>query len=170
MTCKGRRQFRAVITDRFKLQQETHGLLYSNLIQDFSQGSFPDVSLDCNSRLSALSRSVVDPDKHWFWAAVSGSGRAKITHKNRRKWGNFTFWSSACSLLMAEVFSCSLDVLQGRLGIKKIFSSCNFFIQFLGIRKVDLDPHWPKVPNLDRRWNQCGSTNLALCPNFQHIL
>ncbi len=42
--------------------------------------------------------------------------------QNRKKFINFLFWSSGCSLLRAEGFSCSLDVLLGGLGI----SNCNF--------------------------------------------
>jgi hypothetical protein len=43
------------------------------------------------------------------------SRRSKITQKNRNK-----FWSAGCSLLRAEGFSCSLDVLYGGLGISKL--------------------------------------------------
>ncbi len=47
----------------------------------------------------------VDPDSE------SGSRRAKITHKSRKKLKKFMFWSAGCSLLRAECFFCSLDVL-----------------------------------------------------------
>ncbi len=40
-----------------------------------------------------------------------GSRRSKMTHKNRRKSINFISSSVGCPLLMAEGFSCSLDVL-----------------------------------------------------------
>jgi hypothetical protein len=50
----------------------------------------------------------------------SGSRRAKMTHKNRKKYRNFMFWSAGCSLLRAEGFSCSLGVLYGGLGISKL--------------------------------------------------
>ncbi len=53
--------------------------------------------------------SVVDPDP--CPDSHSGSGfepwRAKMTHKNRKKFLNFIFWSAGCSLLRAEGFSCS---------------------------------------------------------------
>ncbi len=66
---------------------------------------------------------------------VSGSGfgfwirsrRAKMNHKNRQKLRNFMFWSAGCSLLRAEGFICSLDVLYGGLGIGKL----QFLIWFL---------------------------------------
>ncbi len=38
-----------------------------------------------------ISTSVSDPDPHWFWSAGSGSRRAKITYKNRKKLKNFKF-------------------------------------------------------------------------------
>ncbi len=46
---------------------------------------------------------------------VSGSGsrRAKLTHKSRKIFRNFMFWNARCSLLRAEGFFCSLDVLFG---------------------------------------------------------
>ncbi len=40
----------------------------------------------------------------------SGSRRAKMTHKHIKKLIFFIFWSAGCSLLRAEVFSCSLDI------------------------------------------------------------
>ncbi len=48
-------------------------------------------------------------------------GGQEVTHKNRKKWRNLKFWSAGwgCSLLMAEGFSCSLDVLYWGLGISK---------------------------------------------------
>ncbi len=68
---------------------------------------------------------VSDPDPHGsalIWLAVSGSGsrRAKMTHKNRKKSRIFMFLSTGCSLLRAEGFSCSLGVLYGRPGISKL--------------------------------------------------
>ncbi len=76
-----------------------------------------------------------DPD------SVSGSGsrRAKMNHKNIKKLRNFMFWSAECSLLWDECFSCSLDVLYGGLGIRKLqffiknishFFSCKFCFHF----------------------------------------
>ncbi len=37
-----------------------------------------------------------------------------------KKWINFIYWSAGCSLLRAEGFSCSLDVLYEGLGISKL--------------------------------------------------
>jgi hypothetical protein len=65
---------------------------------------------------------------------VTGSGcrRAKMTHKNKTKLINFIFISAGCSLLRAEGFSCSLEVLYGDLGISKLqrkkFSAVLFFL------------------------------------------
>jgi hypothetical protein len=42
---------------------------------------------------------------------VSGSRRAKMTHKIRENLRNFMFRSAGCSLFRAEGFSCSYDVL-----------------------------------------------------------
>jgi hypothetical protein len=42
-----------------------------------------------------------------------GSRRAKMTHKNKKKFKNVMFWSAGCSLLRAEGFSYSLNVLYG---------------------------------------------------------
>jgi hypothetical protein len=50
---------------------------------------------------------------------VSGSRTVKMSHKNRKK-KNFMFLSAGRFLLMAEGFSCSLDVLYGGLGIGKL--------------------------------------------------
>ncbi len=57
-----------------------------------------------------------------IWPAGSGSGssRAKMTYKNRKKYRIFMFWSTGCSLLRAEGFFCSLSVLYGGLGISKL--------------------------------------------------
>ncbi len=67
---------------------------------------------------------VSDPDPYpdpdgsaLIW--VAGSRRAKMTHKNRKKYRIFMFWSAGSSLLKAEGFSCSLGVLYGGLGISK---------------------------------------------------
>ncbi len=46
------------------------------------------------------------------WSGLDlNSSRAKMTYKNRKKLINFIFWSAGCSLLRAEGFSCSLNVL-----------------------------------------------------------
>jgi hypothetical protein len=49
-----------------------------------------------------------DPDSRF------GSRRKKLSHKNRKK------GSAGCSLLRAEGFSCSMDVLYGGLRISKL--------------------------------------------------
>jgi hypothetical protein len=61
------------------------------------------------------------------------------------------FLSARCSLLRAEGFSCSLDVLYGGLGISKLqflfnkisnlFSSCVIF-KFLVIKTLEPVPSW----------------------------
>ncbi len=57
-----------------------------------------------------------DPDPHP--ESRSGSRRANIIPKNRKKLRIFMFWSAKYSILMAgEGFSCSLDVLYEGLGI-----------------------------------------------------
>jgi hypothetical protein len=61
---------------------------------------------------------LLDPDPHSNCG--SGSRRAKMTHKNRKKSSIFMFLSTGCSLLRAEGFSCSLGVLYGGLGISKL--------------------------------------------------
>jgi hypothetical protein len=52
-----------------------------------------------------------------------------MTHKNRKKSRIVMFLSTGCSLLRAEGFSCSLGVLYGGLGIRKL--------QFL-IKKIEI--------------------------------
>ncbi len=67
----------------------------------------------------------VDPDTESEYG--SGSKRAKMIHKNRKK---VKFHVLKCWMFSSEglnaCFSCSLDVLYGGLGISK------FFLQFLG--------------------------------------
>ncbi len=105
---------------------------------------------------------------------VSGSGsgsiRANMTHRIRKKLRNFLVWSAGCSLLRSEGFSCSLDVLYGGLGISilqfvikkyQIFSAVNFS-QFLtskhciriGIQLKMLDPD-PELMNPDSKHWLC---------------
>ncbi len=58
----------------------------------------------------------------------SGSRRAKITLKIRKKVQKFMFRSTGCSLLRAEGFSCRLDVLYWGLRISKLqFWIVNFW-------------------------------------------
>ena len=54
-----------------------------------------------------------------------------MIHKNRKKSRIFMFFSTGCSLVKAEGFSCSLGVLYG-LGISKLqFLIKNIKIKFL---------------------------------------
>jgi hypothetical protein len=71
-------------------------------------------------KISISSISKLYPDPHRS-AAVSGSGyrRAKRPIKNG-KGKKFEFCSAGCSLLKAEGFSCSLDVLRENLGRSKL--------------------------------------------------
>ncbi len=79
-----------------------------------------------------------------------GSSRAKMAQKNWKTLINLILWSAGCSLLRAEGFSCSLDVLYGCLGISK----CSIFYLFFVIKtmyphsletldpyKINSDPH-----------------------------
>ncbi len=97
-----------------------------------------------------------DPDSQ------SGSRfmRAKMIQKNGKKFRNFMFWSAGCSLLSAEGFSFSLDVLwrglriiQLQCLIKKRFKkfSLYFSLQFLAIKILDPDPDSLEMldPDLD---------------------
>ncbi len=96
----------------------------------------------CPPRFPTATR-VSDPDPHGsalIWVAWSGSAfisncgsgsrRAKMTHKNRKKYRIFMFWSAGCFLLRAEGFSCSLGVLYGGLRIRK----WQFFIKKINIK------------------------------------
>jgi hypothetical protein len=68
--------------------------------------------------------------------SVSGSGRAKMTHKGRKKFRIFMLWSAGCSLLRDEGFFYSSEVLYGALGISKLSFLINkkitFNFKFLG--------------------------------------
>ncbi len=56
-----------------------------------------------------------------LWVRIgSGSRRAKMTHKNRKRLINFIFWSASCFLLRSGGFSYRLDVLYVGLGISKL--------------------------------------------------
>jgi hypothetical protein len=50
----------------------------------------------------------------------SGSRRAKMTNKSRKKLRNFMFKVLDVLFLRAEVFFCNLDVLNGGQGIGKL--------------------------------------------------
>ncbi len=61
----------------------------------------------------------VDPDP--YSESGSGSRRAKMTNKSRKKFKKFMFWSVGWPLLSAEGFFCNFDVLYGGLGIGKLY-------------------------------------------------
>jgi hypothetical protein len=68
------------------------------------------------TQIGKLKSELLDPNPHSNCGSGSGSRRAKMTHKNRKKYRIFMFGSAGCSLLSAEDFSCSLGVLYGALG------------------------------------------------------
>ncbi len=114
----------------------------------YSISQIADQCFGSGSGLDPDSKKSLAPDSE----SVSWSRWAQMTHKNRKKLRNFMFWSAGCSLLRAEGFSYSLDVLYWGLGIsklqfsiKKILNIClavNFF-QVLIIKS--LDPDWTKT-------------------------
>ncbi len=83
-----------------------------------------------------------------FFRSRSGSRKAKMTHRNRKKERNFKFWSAGCTLLMAEGFSCNFWSRK-----YYFFFSCHF-VSILVFKVLDLDlyprqdpdPHWSKMP------------------------
>ncbi len=83
------------------------------------------VSSVVNPDLDTDSLGSLDPypdlDSQSELRSGSRSRRAKMTHICRKI--KLHFWGAGCSLLRAEGFSCSLDVLYGGLGISK----CNFW-------------------------------------------
>ncbi len=109
----------------------------------------------------------------------SGSRRAKILTKIEKNWEISCFVSAGCSLLRAEGFFCSMDVLYGSLRIGKLqflikkifdfFSSCNFF-RFLVIKILDpdrysfkmLDPD-PDQVNTDPKHRNQLLNQVSLC-------
>ncbi len=81
-----------------------------------------------------------------------------------QKWSKFKCWIARCSLLRDKDFSCSLDVLYGGLGIRKLqflikeISAVKPWIWiWIRIWKKKLDPD----PYPDPHWNQCGSPALV---------
>ncbi len=84
----------------------------------------------------------LDPDSIGFSKSVSGSKRAKMTHKHRKKVNKFFFFlNSGYSLFRAEDFLCCLDILYGSLQIsiaifdqkkiKRVYLSFRFAGEFL---------------------------------------
>ncbi len=72
----------------------------------------------------------------------SGSRRAKMTHKNRKKLRKLIFWSAGYgSLLRAEGISCSLDIRYGGLGIsKKRFLFLKMYKKFVFLNFAHRNP------------------------------
>jgi hypothetical protein len=109
-----------------------------------------------------------DPDPHSNCGSVSGSRRAKITHKNRKKSRISMFLSTGCSLLRAEGFSCSLGLLLWRLGISKLlFLIKEIEIKFPAINFFQFRSSNPGSGSAIRKnagsgsaLNQCGSETL----------
>ncbi len=85
--------------------------------QCFGSGLDP-IWIGSRSGLDPESIRSVDPDPDS--ESASGSRRAKMTHKNRKKFRNFIFWGAGCSFWKPEGFFCSLDVLYGGLRIGKL--------------------------------------------------
>jgi hypothetical protein len=81
--------------------------------------------------------------------------------QNRKKLINLIFWSAGCSILRAEGFFCSLDVLCGGLGINKsqfLIKQDNFFLSTVNILR--LQNPWS---GSGFNWNAgSGSTTLAV--------
>jgi hypothetical protein len=92
---------------------------------------------------------LLDPDPHSNCGSGSGSRRAKMTHKKRKKVRNFIFSIAGCFLLRFEGFFCSIGVLYRGLGISKLqflikkieikFPARHFF-SILGHQILDPDP------------------------------
>ncbi len=110
----------------------------------------------------------VDPDSE----SGSGSRRAKMTHKSRKK-----IKSSCFEVLdMASFEIWRLLLLLGRslwrprevncsFWSKKNFFTCNFF-QFLVIKA--LDPDWIRI-RIESGWNECGYATLTWTRQMAHV-
>jgi len=88
----------------------------SDALQVFSRQDF---QLCCGSGSGLDPDSMESLDLYPDSKSGSGSRRAKMAHQNRKKLINFIFSSAGFSVLRADGFSCSLDVLYGGLGIGK---------------------------------------------------
>ncbi len=104
---------------------------------------------------------ILNPWNKMFWTLVvsvlqcCGSRRTKMTQKNRKQLINFIFWSSGCSLLRVEGFSCSLDVFYEGVGIskfkcfiKKRFNK-NVQLYFFNFWSSNPDPYPDSLEMLD---------------------
>jgi hypothetical protein len=102
--------------------------------------------------------SVVDPDPYpdpdWIriqwgpWIRIRigiRNPRTKITYQTKiEKVNKYYFLKCLMSLLRAEGFSCSLDVLYGGLGISELqFQLYFFLLKFLFVKILDLD--WIRI-------------------------
>ncbi len=76
--------------------------------------------------------SVVDPDPYLHWSRIQ-EGKKLPTKIGKVNKFNFFLWAG-CSILRAESFSCSLDVLYGGLGINKLQFVINIQLYFLVIK------------------------------------
>ncbi len=90
--------------NKVSLRKNYKSLQYRNVVYDL-RNTTPQLWTSI-SDLDPDSNRSVDPDPKGV----------KMTHKNRNKLRNFMFWRAGSSLLRAEGFSCSLDVLYGGLG------------------------------------------------------
>ncbi len=94
-----------------------------------------------------------------FARSRSGSRRAKMTHKNIKKWRNFMCWSAGCSLSSSEDFR--LPLLVGRPSWRpREKVNWNFYLKSINLFsavicfsivwsskpwKPEPDPHWPTI-------------------------
>jgi hypothetical protein len=101
-------------------------MFFTSLDEEFHFKTGFRIRIHIRIRMDPHLFELLDPDQHLNCG--SGSRRAKMTHKNRKKSRIFMF-------LRAEGFSCSLSVLYGGLGISKL--------QFL-IKKIEI-----KVPAIN---------------------
>jgi hypothetical protein len=93
-----------------------------------------------------VSTLSLDPYPDSQTGSGSGSRRAKMIHKNRKKLRS-SFFEAGCFVLRANGFSCSLNVLYRGQGISKLQFlilkkkkfRCIFFLQFLVIKSPDPD-------------------------------
>ncbi len=102
------------------------------------------------SGLDPYSIGPVDPDP--YSESGSGSRRAKMTHKSRKKLVKVYVLSVGWPLLWAAGFFCNLDILYGGLGISKLqflIKTKNFFLSAVLFFKIlvikALDPDWIRI-------------------------
>ncbi len=140
---------RLVVADSHHVDEEPDPLQIKMSVLDPHQSDLSDPVLDQSDAdpqhcfqitlPGSVTSRVADPDSHGSALIDCGSGsrRAKMTHKSRKKYRILMFWSAGCSLLRAEGFFCTLAVLYGGLGISKLqylikkkiikISICKFF-------------------------------------------